>query len=350
MAEEEQAFVNTRPIVHIKGIKRDEFDETVMNMMVNLPLNGMSHAEIKLSNWGMQSGMTNSDFLLLDIKLGDDLEIYLGEKNPVRIFFGEITAIEEIYGDGSPQLVLLMQDKLHRLARIRKSRSFENATIDSIVSQLAGEVSLQSDVNITTLSGTFHQVNESNLAFLLRLLAPLDIAMRLDEDKLRVRDEEGDRNPFKLDAQDNANNVRLLVDLNHQPTVGKVMGFNPANNSSVSGSNKALSPSPAFKTASDHLKALSWKGDDNFPQPFPQTQASADAYALGQFKKRAKRFINGDIRCRGEASLKSGREIELVGVSERLKGKYQVVNCIHSFNGTDGYETRLKVNRADWNV
>lgn len=350
MAEDDQAFVSTRPSFHLNGNEREELQEAVMNMHVNLPINGMSYAEIKLANWAMPEGGDNSDFAFLDINLGDTLDVYMGEENPTNIFCGEITAIEELYGDGSPQIILLIQDKLHRLARIRKSKSFDDMSLGDVISAVATDSGLTADVSLSSMSGTFHQINESNLAFLLRLLAPLDVALRLDGNSLRVRDEEQDQEPFLLDAQDNANNVRLLVDLNHQITATTFMGFNASNNNSVNGRHDSHTPAPAGKTASDHLKALGWKGEDHYPQPFPQTQTAADDYATGQFKKHARRFINGDIRCRGEASLKSGREIELEGVTDRLKGRYQIVNCVHSFNASDGYESRLKVNRADWDV
>jgi hypothetical protein len=74
----------------------------------------------------------------------------------------------------------------------------------------------------------------------------------------------------------------------------------------------------------------------------------ADGFAKGHFNRLAKRFISGDIRCQGEPSLRSGREIELSGVSERMAGSYRVVHCVHRFDNASGYETHLKVNRAGW--
>ena len=62
------------------------------------------------------------------------------------------------------------------------------------------------------------------------------------------------------------------------------------------------------------------------------------------------RFISGDIACQGIPELTSGREIELSGVSSRLLGKYQVIHCTHRFDRRSGFETHLKVNKADWST
>ena len=96
------------------------------------------------------------------------------------------------------------------------------------------------------------------------------------------------------------------------------------------------------------LAQLGWPGEEVVPHPFARSQAEADAYAGAHFRRMAKRFVQGDIVCQGEPSLKSGRDIELSGVSPRLRGTYQIVHCSHRFDSQNGYETHLKVNKADW--
>ena len=75
---------------------------------------------------------------------------------------------------------------------------------------------------------------------------------------------------------------------------------------------------------------------------------AADALAAARFKHAAKRFIHGDLHCQGVPELRAGREVELAGVSARLRGTYQVVDCVHCFDRQDGYQTHLKVQRPDW--
>jgi phage protein D len=346
----EQALSNTRPVIHIQGRERVDVGDALDNIVVNQPINGMSHMELTLTNWGVPENADRVDFPYLDIALGDPVEVYIGEQESTKIFDGEITAIEEQYGDGAPQLVLLAQDRLHHLARQRYSRSFEEQSPDDIVQAIAGEGGLRADVNVSTARSTYHQVNESNLAFLFRVLSRFDVAVRLDDGTLRARREEPDRSRIGLDAQDNALKVRLIADLNHQQTRTNVLGFNAANDSALSASANTIQPAASATSAADTLSALGWDGEDVMPQPFPQTQAESDAFAQAHFNRRARQFISGDIRCQGEPQLRSGREIELEGVSPRLQGVYQVVHCVHRFDGITGYETHLKVHRPDWQV
>lgn len=344
----ETAFTSTRPTIKIDGEQREDLQQALLAMQVNLPLHGSAHAELQLSNWGRPQGGQEPDFTLNDIALGAGVEIAMGNDAPQSLFNGEITAIEESYGEGAPSIALLLQDKLHRLARSRHNRSFEDQSPDDLAQSIAGEAGLQADAAISGITATWHQLNESDLAFLLRIGNRFDIAVRLDGNRLRAKAEEADPNPVALSAQDSALKVRLIADLNHQPLSSQVNGYNLASAEAVDFSADAMTPAPSGTSAATALGDLSWPGAEIVPQPFPGTSSEAEAYAKAAFKRQAKRFIQGEIVCQGEASLKPGREIELDGVSPRLKGRYQIVHCMHRFDNNSGFETHLKVNKSGW--
>jgi hypothetical protein len=346
----EAAFISSRPHLKVDGEEREDMQEALTAMVVNLPLHGCAHAELHLTNWGRPEGEEEPDFVFNDIGLGSECELLMGEENPVTVFIGEITAIEERYGEGAPFLALLLQDKLHRLARSRNSRTFEDQSPDDVVRAIVSDAGLSADVNVSNLVSTWHQLNESDLAFLQRLLSRFDIALRLEGNQLRAKPEQADSDAIELDAQDSALRVRLLVDLNHQWLNSTVQGYNMADAVEVTHTSASMTPAPDATTARITLNDLSWPGDEVMPQPFARSSAEAQAYAKAHFRRQAKRFIQGDIVCQGEASLKSGREIDLAGVSPRLLGKYQIVHCVHQFDNNSGFETHLKVNRADWQV
>ncbi len=317
-------------------------------MVVNLPLTGCSHGELTLTNWGTPEGGRVPEYIFNDIGLGTELEIEMGQSQPTTIFKGEVTAIEEEYGEGAPTLTLLLQDKLHLLARSRRNRSYEEQTPDDVVQFVASQAGLQADIQVSNINSTWHQLNESDLAFLLRLLGRFDIGLRQNEDTLRAKPEEPDPEPIELSAQDSALKVRLLADLNHQPLSSQVQGYNTAVADSADFTSDSLAPAPSGTTASATLSQLSWPGDEVVPHPTARSQSEAEAYATTHFRNQAKRFLQGDIVCQGEPTLKSGREIDLTGVSPRLCGVYQVVHCCHRFDSQNGYETHVKVNKADW--
>ena len=111
------AFSSSRPSFSVDGNPRDDIKESLTDIVVNLPQNGMAHAELTLTNWGGRDGESSPGFLYEDLALGQRVQVEFGEDNPQPVFDGEVTALEECYGDGAPQLVVLLQDKLHHLAR-----------------------------------------------------------------------------------------------------------------------------------------------------------------------------------------------------------------------------------------
>jgi phage protein D len=342
-----QALISARPSFRVEGQSRPNLGEALLAAQIRLPLAGMASAEVRLLNWGNAGDAAQPDFQFQALGLGNRLEIGFGDDT---VFDGRITAIEERYGEGAPQIVLLAEDALQRLARRRESRAFEDMSLDDVVNQVAQGAGLQADVSVSSLSGTWYQHNESDLAFLLRLLIPHDVSPRLQQGSLRARDEEADREPIAVDSGRNADRVRIIADLNRQPLQVVARGYNLAADSEADSQSDSLSPAPQGETAAGVAGELGWEGESMLPHPFPRSQAEAEALAARGFRARAKRFLQGEIVCRGEARLSSGREIELSGVSPRLTGRYRVVDCQHRFDAATGFSTRIKVQRPDWNT
>ena len=344
----DQAFVSARPRLKIGPEERPDVADALQSLVVNLPLHGMSHAEVHLGYVGQDAERGEPDYRFGEVALGDRVQIAFGSDQEIRVFDGEITAIEERYGEGAPRLVWLMQDSLHRLARSRHSRTFADQGLDDLIETVASGAGLQVDAQVSTATGTWYQINESDLGFLLRLIQPFGIALRLTGGRLRARPEDPDGEPVALDARANALTIRLIADLNHQPVATGVRGFNAAADEAATSSANATSEAPTGSTAADLLRTLGWAGDEQVPQPFARNQALADAYAQGHFDRRARVFVSGDIACVGDPRLASGRQVELSHVSDRLAGLYRVVHCVHRFDSATGFRTQLRVSRADW--
>ncbi|MBK7674784.1 MAG: phage late control D family protein [Candidatus Accumulibacter sp.] len=341
-------LLSVRPRLRIDGQDRANLGEAALTLELRLPRSGMASAELRLLNWSGAGGPP--DFVFQDIRLGQRLDILLGEAATSAAFSGEITAIEEHYGSGAPQLVLLAEDALHKLARRRGSRAYENQSLDDVIRRIAGDAGLSADVQASSASTTWLQNNESDLAFLLRQLAPLDIGLRLHDGRLRARDEEADGNPVTLRPGEKAERIRIIADLNRQPTSVAVTGYDLSTAADVNAAGSALSPAPAGQSAAAVLGNLGWTSESTIPHPFARSQSEADALARKHFQRAARRFLYGEIVCRDTPELRSGREVELSDVSPRLAGRYRVVDCRHRFDGESGLRTHLHVQRPDWTV
>jgi len=339
------AVVSARPRLTVDGQATPALQGAVQALAIHLPADGMAHAELTLANWGVQADGAPG-FAFNHLRLGSRLGIQWGDQPGG--FEGEITALEERYGDGPPRLLLLAEDALHRLARQRGSRSWEAMSLDSLLQQAAEGAGLQADVQVDGATRDWLQHNESALAFLRRLLAPLAVPLRLQDGKLWARPEAADAQPLTLDAGGNASQVRLIADLAQQPQATVAQGFDLAAGEPLRASASALQPAPAGDTAGRQLRQLGWGGEAIRPHPVPRDQAQAQALADGHLRQLASRFIHGEIVCVGATGLRGGREITLTGVSPRLAGRYRVADCWHHFNNQQGLTTRLQVQRPDW--
>ncbi len=338
------ALVSSAPRVTIANEASDTLQSSVVSLSVNQPINGMSHMELLLVNWGQTSSRPEPGYLFNDIQLGDEIQIEMGLGSQTHIFSGDITAIEEVYGAGAPQLVVLAEDKLHRLARIRRSQSHEEMSADDVINNLISEAGMSGNINVSSLVDTFNQINESHLAYLLRLGRRYGINARMVDDRLRMQAEEDSPSPVEIDMQRDAISARITADLNHQPASCEQRGWNLGSNRDVHGQSQGLSG--AGRTAASLLGELNWDGADTTPCPFPTATNQASAYAQAHFERRAKRFVTGQIKLSGNPQLSAGAQVQLNNGSTRFNGDYRIEQALHRFDRNNGYETHLQLSRA----
>ncbi|MEM1265898.1 MAG: contractile injection system protein, VgrG/Pvc8 family [Pseudomonadota bacterium] len=340
--EEAEAFgfKTARGTLFVGGSPRGDLTDAVLSVEARLPLHGRAHAELHLLNW------SGADLAFQDLRLGETVGIAFGPEE-ILVFEGEITGFEERYGDGAPVLVLLLEDLLHRLGRMRHNRRFEAMTAGDVVDEVIGEANLSGEIELGAANATWLQMNESNLAFIMRLASAQGIALRLAAGRVRAKAEEQDPDPVALNPDaGTAKSVRLVADLNHQPSRVSVQGHDLAADEGATHEVSALTPAPRGTTAADELARLRWDTGSVLPHPFARRQAEAEARATGQFSRAAARFVHGEILARGDPRLHAGGEVTLSGVSTRLRGTYRIADCTHLFGG-GGYETRLTVQKAD---
>jgi phage protein D len=340
-------FANARPTARIDGLDRPNLEAAVLEAVVVQPAGGMDSAEIRLNNWG-PVGEGPPGFVFQDIALGARIELFLGQDTTTPLFDGEITAIEERYGDGAPQLILLAEDRLHRLALNRRSRVFENQSCDAVVASIAQEAGLSADVRVSQASSSLFQLNESDLAFLRRLLGRFGVAPRLRGGTLVARVEEAPTTPVPLGQDDQVRRLRVMADLARQPSRAVARGYDLKADEAVTATAERARPATRRTAARDVLTRLGWPGEELFAHPPPTTQGEADDYAAGAFAIAARRFLHGDLICDGNPAVVAGATVDIGGVSDRIAGIYRVMEATHHFSLASGYETFARIARADW--
>lgn len=337
-------LVSSAAQVQINGQRHDLLEDNLINSTISLPISGMSHMEIQLANWGQAPDSSVAAFLFSDLELGNEIELAMGLDEQNTLFKGEITAIEELYGQGAPQLILLAEDKLHRLARIRSSNSFEDLSVDDIARALVEEAGIESDINISAHIENFNQINESHLACLLRIGQRHNIHVRMEDDVLRMRAEEDDAERIEYHLQHDITNARIIADLNHQPRQCLSHGWNLSNDQAVSTQSQVLAANG--QTAASLLNEMDWGNNEITPMPLPVSQTQGEAFTQARFNQQANHFVNARISCVGDARLRSGKQITLSGGSSRFNGTYRIIDCQHHFDRTHGYESHLLLEKS----
>ncbi len=339
-------YVSPRPAIKLKGAPNDDMVTSLLDIAVRAPETGMASAEVRLVNWGSPASGPTS-FLFNTVALGDKIEIAFGLAQQKTVFKGEVTGIEERYGDGVPQIVLLAEDALHRLARHRISRPFVQQSPNSIVQTLASDAGLQADAKLSDTPGDYNQLNESDLHFLRRLAARYGATPKVVDTTLTCRQREALPAPVTLDAGDTLKRLRVIADLARQPLQAVASGQDLTAGTAITATGSSLMVAASGPTAASLLRGLGWDGDETFMFPAPATQAEATDFANAALDAQGRRFLHGDLVCTGNPDVTVGAAVSLTGVSPRLAGVYAVVACAHLFDESAGYQTYARIERAD---
>ena len=310
-----------------------------MFMDLRLPRHGMAHVELRV-----QSTPARGSFPFADISHGLRLVVTHAAPRSVRVFEGDITAIEYRMGNGPPELAILAEDALHRLARSLLPQRFDNVSADDVVRLLADRAGLQADTNLGGPAGTFVKGAESDLAFLLRMVSARGGSLRLDGDRVRAGPEPTDQRPLSI-AADALKELRIIADLNWQPGTVTARGWNLAEGT-VAEATAAPEAQTPRQGAAAIIENLGWAARYTLPRDFVEGSV-LDAIANVEATRAAERFLHGEIV--GTApELGPGRVIELTGTDPRFAGRYRVGDCRHHYSAAEGAVVRARIARSDW--
>jgi len=335
-----------RPTVRIDGQADERVSNLINAMQVEEAEGGLSSLELTFQAMGRltDGGVTQvfEDEQLL--KLGTNIAVYTGPQfTPTEIFRGVVTGVEGRWAsDTSAELVVLAEDRLQKARMTRKTRVHEDAVISDLASSVASDLGLTPVVTgFTQNIGLQVQWNESDLAFLRRLLASRDGDLQVVGTELHVSPRaEVKRGKLTLELYNDLTRVRVTADLAHQVTKVTTAGWDALNGRAVSGTGTGQDAGPgrgrkgadllsrALGDRVEHLGGVPVSSDDQ-----------ATAVANAAFDARARRFVCVDATTRGTPGLRVGTQVELKGMSRRFDNTYYVVRACHRYDLEGGYMT-----------
>lgn len=347
--------VNTRPSIRIDGQHHMLVDELLQSMTLHEAIGGLASLELTLTDW-VSRPRGPPEFAFGDnkiLKLGSEIKAYAGDINaPQELFRGRISALEsEAVADGPPLITILAEDKLQAARKTRRSETYEQASPADIVRKVAQRHNLTPVIRsgLDQPTGTWVQMNESDLAFLRKTLSQFDADLQVVGDELQAGPRAIDaRGKVELRLHDNLLSVRVTVDLAEQTAELCVSGWNPETGAAAKSvaTSGELGPGQGRTGAAFVARALDVERRETLGHFGAMSDSEANVMAKAKFGQRARRFVQARGRAEGNAALRVGTWVKLKRINPLFEGEYAVVEAHHSFDQRTGYITEFTAESA----
>ncbi len=345
-----------RPIIEIDQNQHEIVQEMLVAMTMREQEGGMSSMELRFNNTSQieQSGIDltfeYSDFDQLS--LGNSIRILAGDdEDPQEIFQGTISALEFTADmSGAPELTVLAEDSLQKARMARHTRLHQDVSLTDIIDQLGSEIGLTCQTNNLDINiGSQMQLNESNLAFLRRLLARYDGDMQIVGDELQAfARSDTRRNTIALEYGSQLLRIRIVADLADQVSQITYSGWDATEGSEISVNSESdinLGQGTG-RTGSEILVENFSERSEHLGNIGAADATEAQALVNSAFCQRARRFVQLEGTSVGNPSLRIGTHVELQQVGPRFENTYYVTETCHRFDLQQGYQTDFKAECA----
>ena len=347
------AVYSARPTVRVAGRDHRRLSELVLALEMREQEDGLSSLQLRLSNVAsLPDGSSEAGFEDESIvRLGSRLTVSTGDENaPQEIFSGVVTALEAEFPEKAPpELVLLAEDGLQKARMRRRTEVHRDLSIAAFAREVASRLGLMPKITGFDRSlGTWVQLNESDLAFLRRLLLRHDGGVQVVGRELHVAPRSDvRRGEVELALHSQLRTARIVADLAHQVTKTTVTGWDAAQGRRVSAQSGGSRPGPGSGRRGDRLlRDALGERSEHLGELSAATQEEAQALADAAFDRRLRGFVRVEGTAEGNPALRVGTWVKLKGVSRRFDNTYFVTSACHRWDVSGGYATDFEAECA----
>jgi phage protein D len=283
------------------------------------------------------------------LAIGNVVQVKLGYKDAlVPLIAGEITSLEpEFYFSRPPRLIVRGYNRLHRLQRGRKTRTFLQNKDSDIASQIASEAGLTISTEDSQVTHDYLlQANQTDWEFLKARAHLINYEIFVEDKTLFFRPVgNAETAILTLTSQEHLLEFYPRLSAMGQVSEVAVQGWD------VKEKKEILSTAQSLKSIMDKKNsgvAVSQRAFGNAMETVSDrpiiAQAEADQIAKAVLENTALNFITGEGICWGYTNLRAGKVIEIAGIGKRFSGSYYVTATSHRY-GTRGYYTYFNVKR-----
>jgi phage protein D len=276
----------------------------------------------------------------------------------VTIFKGELVGLEPSYRQGGEsKMVLRAFNKLHRLTRGKKSKTYQKQSDQDICSAIAGLHGLSAQTGSTPKIKHEHvyQHNQTDLEFLRVRAARIGYAVWVEDTKLFFDAPKLDKDSgLEFVLGNDSDGKKKLLTFNGRLSNSHVMkkvtvrGWDPEKKEEIVGeasaANSPLGAKNAASTLSDFGEVATFYVDHPIFSP-----EEAMAIAKAKLGDAAMGFLTAEAEAVGNAEVKVGIVVKIVvnekTANDRFNGKYLVQGCTHRFTNGGAYLTHMRLAR-----
>ncbi len=342
------AIYSTRPVVEVGGMDYPMLNANIQLVRCQEKLGGLSVAELTVADWVARNDGTSGfgGDSGSPLVLGAGLRIFMGAAavHAGEIFDGQIIALEaEMSTDSPPMLTVIAEDRLFSARRKRQSRILEQKSPADIARQIATDHNLEAEIRdgLDAPIADWVQQDESDLAFLRRILGRFDADVQIVGAKMQVGKISVDRrSAVTLTAGTTLLRARITADMAQQVTGATLASFDPATGESVKGEADPAGCGPGTGRTGTEILNSDFAA---IPLPLgrhgPMTQDEATKVAQAEYDRRARNLVTASGTAIGTSDLRVGSWITLAGVNPQFANVFAVSECTHRFSNADGYRT-----------